>query len=215
MLDLHIRERSRGIRSLDDVMRLLYNEYAKRGRNYTPEDFQRAAEQVAGASLEDFFRLYVRGRAELNYNAALATAGLRLETGSGTDVEQQPRPAAEKAYLGATLTQDGDRLIVRNVPAGTPAYDQGLNANDQLVAVDGGRATLSFLNARLEEKRPGDVLRLSVFRFDELRTFEIKLGARREGAYRIVPLKEATAAQQKVYQDWLGATFPQPAGAVK
>ncbi len=130
-------------------------------------------------------------------------------------MEQQPRPAAEKAYLGATLTQDGDRLIVRNVPAGTPAYDQGLNANDQIVAVDGGRATLSFLNARLEEKRPGDVLRLSVFRFDELRTFEIKLGARRDGAYRIVPLKEATAAQQKVYQDWLGATFPQPAGAVK
>ncbi len=211
LLDLHIRECSRGARSLDDVLRLLYNEYAKRGRNYTPEDFQRAAEQVAGARLEDFFRLYVRGRAELNYNAALATAGLRLEIGSGADVEQ-PRPVAEKAYLGATLAEDGDRLMIRNVPAGTPAYDQGLNANDQIVAVDGARATLSFLNARLEEKRPGDVLRLSVFRLDELRTFEVKLGARREGAYRIVPLKEATAAQQKVYQDWLGASFPRPAG---
>ncbi|MET0625020.1 MAG: PDZ domain-containing protein [Pyrinomonadaceae bacterium] len=204
LLDLEIRGRSNGARSLDDVMRSLYEEYAKRGRNYTPEDFQRAAERAAGAGLEDFFRRYVRGRDELDYDAALGWAGLRLDTQS----DRAGRPAASVAYLGATLEERDGRLGVTNVPAGTPAYEQGLYAADQIVAVDGYRATLDFLNARLADKRPGDQLRLSVFRGDELRTLDIKLGARAAVAYRIVPLPAPTEQQRRIYQAWLGAPFP-------
>ena len=205
LLDMEIRKRSNGARSLDDVMRALYAEFFEKNRNYTPEDFQRAAEAAAGGSLDDFFRRYVRGREELDYDAALAVVGLRLDkTGAGDD----GRPAPAKAFLGGTLAQDGDRLMVRNVPAGTPAYEQGLNSGDQIVAVDGNRATLAFLNARLEEKRPGDQLALTVFRFDELRTFNIKLGARADAPYRILPVKQPTPDQTRNYQSWLGAPFP-------
>jgi predicted metalloprotease with PDZ domain len=205
LLDLEIRARSDGARSLDDVMRSLYEDFFKKNRNYTPQDFQRAAERAAGASLEDFFRRYVRGREELDYDAALARAGLKLDTGS----DKAGRPAAQAAYLGATLEEKDGRLGVTAVPAGTPAYEQGLYAFDQIVAVEGYRATLDFLNARLADKRPGDQLRLSVFRGDELRTLDIKLGARAAAAYRIVPLPAATEEQRRVYQSWLGAPFPQ------
>lgn len=107
MLDLEIRRRSAGARSLDDVMRLLYNEYAKRNRNYTPEDFQRACEQTAGGSLDEFFKTYVRGRGEIPYNTFLETVGLRLDTTGGA-----ARRASERPYLGATLDQQGERLVV-------------------------------------------------------------------------------------------------------
>src|SRR5205823_3034057 len=105
LLDLEIRKRSGGAHSLDDVMRALYTDFYKRGRNYTPADFQRVAEAEAGASLEDFFRRYVRGRDELDYNAALEVAGLRLDTSSTS----AGRPAAAEAYLGATFARDGER----------------------------------------------------------------------------------------------------------
>ena len=206
LLDLRIRALSNGARSLDDVMRYLYTEHAKRGRNFSPADFQRAAEIAAGQSMDDFFSRYVRGRDELDYNAALATAGLRLDTtGAPPDAA---KPAPQRTHLGATLVQDGDRLIVRNVPAGTPAYEQGLNANDQIIAIDGVRASLSFLNARLDEKRPGDTVSLSVFRFDELRNFSVKLAGRVEAPYRIVPVANPSDEQKKIYQSWLGAAFP-------
>jgi hypothetical protein len=39
-----------------------------------------------------------------------------------------------------------------------------------------------------------------------LSTLLIKLGARREGTYRIVPLPNATPAQKKIYLDWLKPT---------
>ena len=43
LLDLEIRKRTSGARSLDDVLRHLYAEFGKKNRNFTPEDFQRAA----------------------------------------------------------------------------------------------------------------------------------------------------------------------------
>jgi predicted metalloprotease with PDZ domain len=205
LLDLEIRRRSNGARSLDDVMRALYTDFYKKNRNYTSEDFQRVAEAAAGGSLEEFFRRYVRGREELDYDAALAWVGLRLDTTS----DASGRPAPQVADLGAALEEKDGRLTVKNVPAGTPAYEQGLAAADQIVAVDGYRATLAFLNERLADKRPGDQLTLSVFRGDELRALPFKLGARAAASYRIVPAPGATEQQKRNYQSWLGAPFPQ------
>ena len=214
LLDLEIRRRSNGARSLDDVLRALYNDYFKQGRNYTPEDFQRAAERAAGGGLEEFFRRYVRGREELDYDAALAWVGLRLDTAS--DAAGRPAPAV--AELGATFARDGEQvlgkavppgaLVVKNVPADTAAYEQGLNAGDQIVAVDGYRATADFLNERVAARRPGDALALTVFRGDELRTLNFKLGSRTAAAYRIVPRADAGEQQKRNYQAWLGASFP-------
>ncbi|MCA1614905.1 MAG: PDZ domain-containing protein [Acidobacteria bacterium] len=206
LLDLEIRRRSAGAKSLDDVMRHLYAEFGKRDRNFTPEDFQRGAELAAGSSLEDFFRRYVRGREELDYNAAFGAAGLQLLTAAG---EAGAQPAAPRPHFGATVRQEGDRLVVTNVPAGTPAYNFGLYAADQIVAVDGYRvATLDAFNARLLEHRPNEEAWLTVFRGDELRTLAVRLGARPEENYRIVPVKNPSPEQTRVYESWLASPFP-------
>ncbi|MFN2516689.1 MAG: M61 family metallopeptidase, partial [Pyrinomonadaceae bacterium] len=108
LLDLEIRRQSKGAKSLDDVMRYLYTEFYKKGRNFTPEDFQKVCEAMVGTSLDQFFEKYVRGREELDYNSALNAAGLRLETTAPSGATK----AIEKPYLGADLAQEGDRLMV-------------------------------------------------------------------------------------------------------
>ena len=163
LLDLEIRKRSKGTKSLDDVMRHLYTEFYKKDRNYTPADFQKVSELMAGVGLEDFFAKYVRGREELDYNASLVAAGLRLDT-TGATGAQKP---VEKAYLGADLVQEGDRLLVSRVYAGSPAYEQGLNTGDQIVALDNRRVTKEFFDARITEKKPGDLANLTIIRLDD------------------------------------------------
>src|ERR1043165_6657199 len=179
LLDLEIRKRSSGRKSLDDVMRYLYTDFFKQGRNYTPADFQKTCELMAGSSLEEFFARYVRGKEELDYNAALEAAGLKLDKG----VVMVGGKPLERPVLGAELEQDQDRLMVRNVRAGSAAYEQGLNAGEQIVALDNMRVTRDSLIARLGEKKPGDLNNLTIFRFDDLSTLLIKLGARTEGSY--------------------------------
>jgi predicted metalloprotease with PDZ domain len=93
---------------------------------------------------------------------------------------------------------------VRRVYAGSPAYDQGLNAGDQIIAMDNMRVTRDSFNARMAEKKAGEPVSLTIFRFDDLSTLLIKLGERREGTYRIVPLPNATEAQKRILRGWLG-----------
>lgn len=200
LLDLEIRKLSHNAKSLDDVMRALYTDFFKQGRNYTPADFQRLCEQMAGASLNDFFARYVRGREEHDYNRALLAAGLRLDVSEANGGVK----ATEKAYLGADLTQEGDRLMVSRVIEGSPAYEQGLNTGDQIVAFDNMRVTKDFFDARLAEKRPGQLVSLTIFRFDDLSALPIKLGSVSDAIYRIVPVENPSEEQRRIYQSWLG-----------
>ncbi len=197
LLDLEIRRRTSNAKSLDDVMRYLYHEFYEKNRNYTPTDFQKACELMAGSSLDDFFRSYVRGRDELNYNAALAAAGLELKAVAGDSARR------ERPYLGANLDQNGDRLVVRSVRSGTPAYEQGLNASDQIVALDGVRVNRDLFETLIGGKHPGDVIHLTLFRNDDLRTLEIKLGGRGDAPYKIVQSSSPTDEQKRIYQSWL------------
>lgn len=198
LLDLEIRRHTNGAKSLDDLMRYLYAEFYKKNRNYTPEDFQRAAELVAGASLENFFTRYVRGREELDYNASLNMVGLQLGA-----VGQSVVSPIERPYFGADLAQEGDRLMVRRVYSDSAAYDQGLNAGDQIVALDGTRVNQQLFSAKLGEKRVGDTLNLTLFRDDDLRIMPIKLGKRAVVDYRIMPIKQPTPAQIKQLKAWI------------
>ncbi|MDX6383567.1 MAG: hypothetical protein QOK48_1140 [Blastocatellia bacterium] len=210
LLDLDIRRRTGSAKSLDDVMRYLYSEFYLKGRNYTPADFQKACELAAGASLEDFFTRYVRGKDELTgvYNQELAGAGLRLEqAGFGIGLDEGDKILRLKTFLGADLeekTTDGF-VVIKDVRAGSPAYEQGLNAKDQIIALDGARVDKETFESLIAAKRPGDTVRILVFRFDNVRTFDIKLAGRVDGPYRIVPAPNAGELQRRIRRGWLGA----------
>ncbi len=196
MLDIAIRTASGGTKSMDDLLRHLYNEFYKKNRNYTPEDFQRAAEMMAGKSMDDFFSRYVRGEAEIDFNGIAGGLGLQLV---------MTEPGKGKAYIGAdTADQDG-RLMIRSIPANTPAYEQGLNTGDQIIAIDGYRASQSFLQTYIGEKKPGDKVRLTIFRFDKMRDMPFTLGSDPRKDFAFSPVETSTDEQKRLYRGYLNA----------
>jgi predicted metalloprotease with PDZ domain len=195
MLDITIRSASGGAKSLDDVMRYLYAEFYKKDKNFTSEDFQKAAELMAGKSLDEFFTNYVRGKAEIDYDSIVGSVGLRM-------ISRQDN--LSNAYIGANLAEENGRLIIRSIPAGTPAYEQGLNASDQIVAVDGYRASQTFLQSYINERKPGDTVTLSIFRFDKLREVDFKLGSDTRKEYSLIPMPDASDEQKRLYNQYLG-----------
>jgi predicted metalloprotease with PDZ domain len=207
LLDLEIRRRSNDAKSLDDVMRHLYHEFYEKNRNYTPADFQKACELMAGSSFEDFFARYVRGRDELPYNQIFAGAGLNLEqagqaVGGLGGFAPGPLPS-RKGFLGADLEDSGDFINVKDVRAGTPAYEQGLNARDKIVALDGARVNKETFEALIAAKKSGDIVHLTFFRNDDLRMLDIKLTGMIDAPYRIVPTPSAAQEQKRRYGGWI------------
>lgn len=87
LLDLEIRHITSSRKSLDDVFRELYRKfyleaakesYYLKGRGFRDEDFLAAASRVACADLSSFFKSYVSGTEELDYQKYLSYAGLKL-----------------------------------------------------------------------------------------------------------------------------------------
>ncbi|MFT3743494.1 MAG: PDZ domain-containing protein [Pyrinomonadaceae bacterium] len=194
MLDMAIRSATGGAKSLDDVMRTLYTDFFKKGKNYSPADFQKVSETVAGKSLDDFFAKYVRGVAEIDYNAFANPFGVNLN---------MKTPNASKAYIGADTTEANGVLSIRSLSAGTPAYEQGLNTGDQIVAIDGYRASSQFMTSYLNEKKPNDKIKLTIFRFDKLRDVDFVLGGDKRQEYDFSVVSGATEEQKKLYKQYL------------
>ncbi len=97
-LDLYLRAGSGNRRSLDDVFESLKRRtwnapnasYYLQGRGYTEADVERAASEVAGEDLHPWFERHVGGTDDLDYDALLARAGLRLVRDGAWSIEEIP-----------------------------------------------------------------------------------------------------------------------------
>lgn len=202
LLDLEIRRRTNGARSLDDVFRLMWKRfyldapaetYYYKGRGYRGEDFRAAVEEVAGGSFADFFAKYVSGTADLDYDAPFASVGLKLE---------RERRVQSSEY-GVRLARDGARLRVESLkPDGLGALS-GLREGDVLLRIGDKVATPAAARDLFEKgsvdptpvrvMRDGKETDVSVSEIPS--TIEVELESR----------GDATADQRATRQSWLGA----------
>jgi predicted metalloprotease with PDZ domain len=77
-LDTMLREETGGRKSLDDVMRLLYDTHGRTVKPIALADIAAAASRIAGRDLTAFFDTYVTKRNELPIGETLAKLGLDL-----------------------------------------------------------------------------------------------------------------------------------------
>lgn len=85
LLDAKIRCQTQGTKSLDDVMRLAYERYSG-AKGFTPEQFRKTTEEVAGVDLQTWFEKAVSSTDELDYAEVLDWFGLRFAPGDGSKI---------------------------------------------------------------------------------------------------------------------------------
>jgi predicted metalloprotease with PDZ domain len=120
LLDLAIREATDNRKSLDDVLRRMNDEYAKKGKFYDDSNGIRAAvEEVAGKSFEDFFGRYVSGTAEIPYNDFLALAGLELKANAAESGDEGGQPGGHLSISEIAHPSERQRRIREGLLRGT------------------------------------------------------------------------------------------------
>jgi predicted metalloprotease with PDZ domain len=236
LLDMRIRRATGGARSLDDVMRLAFERFAgDGGAGFTGDAFEALAAEVAATDLADFFERCLRTTQELDFREALDWLGLRFApagearppapsgsarppveaeaevavAASTPAVPPCPPPPEEKpGWLGATTRVDGGRLVVTEVRRGTPAYDAGLSADDELLAIDDYRVVAEKLGERLQAYRPGDRVSLLVARRERLLRLDAQLGEDPGEGWKLQVDPAATPEQRARLEAWLAGSTP-------
>ncbi len=213
LLDLEVRARSGGERSLDDVMRRAYAEFPETGPGYTTERFEAIASEAAGADLGAFFADHVRGVRELDYDRHLAPFGLKVawEPKSKDGGGARAGEPETRAWLGLRTKAEGARTVVAEVLESSPAWSAGLQAGEELLALDGFKVVPDQLEARIHERRPGDRVKIAVFRGDRLVEAEAALEGKPWARPAIVRRAEAGDAERRLYEGWLGEAWKPPA----
>jgi predicted metalloprotease with PDZ domain len=196
-LDILIRDATENRRSLDDVLRAMNENFAKKGKFYNDSaDIEATAESVANVSFRDFFAKYVAGTDEVPFAEILAKAGLDLKT-----VEtKQP-----DAGFRTSSNFEGTEVVVASVTAGGPAELAGMRAGDTLISI-GGEAASEGVEALLEQHQPGDTMKIRVSRNGAQREVSVKLGARTEMIFRVGEARGATEKQRSIREGMLHGT---------
>jgi predicted metalloprotease with PDZ domain len=210
LLDLELRKRSNGARSLDDVMRLLWKGYGD-GRGVPEDGVEKAVAEVAGESLKPFFDHALRSTEELDYSA-FAHVGLELKSRvrespsdkGGTPPRKDSKDAKPKGWLGVVTRGNA---TIATVLEGSPAMEAGLYPEDELVAFDGYKVDANGLSGRCEDKRPGSEIQLTVFRRDRLVELPVVLGPKPADAFYLAKVERPSEEQKAAYKAWLGVAF--------
>ena len=194
LLDAKIRKATNDAKSLDDAMRLAYSRYSGE-KGYTLDEFYQTMSEVAGVDLKPWFARAVDTTEELDYSEALDWFGLRFRP-----VDSR----TQRAWLGANTRVDAGRLVVSQVRRNTPAFNSGLNVDDEILAIDDVRVRPEGIAARLEQYKPGEKVSLLVARRDKIIRLDATLGLEPGRAWRIEPLPNPSEAQKQHVASWAG-----------
>ena len=204
LLDLEIRSRTRGHKSLLDVMRFMYHEfyegpassYYGPGRGYEEKDIAEALNSVTGSDFTPFFEHYVHGTDALPYQEILAMGGLQLRAETAPD-------AAPSLGVAAQPESRGMRIV--SILPGGAADRAGLSRDDLLTDFDGQSLASEDLATRLKTYPVGASVPINVERHGRRERITVTLDPPMRSQYAIVPLPSATTEQVAIREAWLAA----------
>jgi predicted metalloprotease with PDZ domain len=202
-LDLIISDSTRGRRGIDDVMRLMYDRFAKK-RAFTGVDIERAVHDVCQCNVHQFFDDHVRAAKPIDFNPLLAPLGLRvvLATAPVSDSTGQRYPDLRiTAYDLPT-----GRMRVRIMDPRTLWTSAGLHTGMEWVSLN--RIPIdSFPDFRraIRSIRLGDVVPVEVVRNGVTQQFNVRVTGYDRTRARVEEIPNATPAQLERRRVWLAA----------
>ena len=176
-LDLILRSETQGKSSLDDVMRILWQEYALQNKGTTDQCHQAIVERLLNRDCHAIFA-YLDNTDDIPLAPLLAEFGVdfTLRASQGSQDVGGTQHKGYKIAFGAKTQAAPMGLKIVSVAQGSPAHFAGLSAGDNLIAADNLQVNAQF-EAQLQHYSLGEAINLHWFRRDELMTGELVITA--------------------------------------
>ena len=207
LLDLTIRERTDGTKSLDDVMRTLWVRQRDTNEAIRPNEVEGIFATATGLDLSEELKAWTQEKKDLPFERLFAGAGLSI-CGTHTKTFDRSRliEGAVKSpapWLGIRTHVVGGKTIIRHVLSDSPASEAGLNPGDELIALGGLRVSHGTWMAQLALENDGAKIDVVIARRKRLMTLHAVLGEAPHDRFTVRLNKEASTDQCKRLEAWL------------
>jgi predicted metalloprotease with PDZ domain len=195
LLDAQIRIKTGGQRSLDDVMRRLWQDHLESG--YTQADFNKIVADIAGAEVVSWLENCIHTTDELDYSPLFSAYGLQFKQPKTPSPDEK-----QEVYFGADASVTDGRLMIKRIQRDSPAHKAGLNVDDEWIAINNFRIGNDW-NDRLSHYQPDDEIEALISRRGKLIRVPVRLAIKPATNWKLEPTKEPTAEQKNAFAQWL------------
>ena len=198
--DIFIRKNTDNKKSLDNVMRRLWNEFASKGKGYTEADYKKIIEEESGKDFSYYWNnyFYKANSYEPILNEALDYIGCELH--------MVPSRRVHEHLYGFKVGEPGGLTKVTEIYYGSPAEKCGLAVGDEIIAVNGMQ-----LKADMHEWMKffdDESTDLIVASGGYVKTVRLSAGKERWYANPKVRRKgDFSSAQARAWQAWSGKNY--------
>lgn len=202
MLDLIIRDSTRGTRGIDDVMRAMYTRFADRKPGFSGAQIEVTAERVCGCNLTQFFDDHVRNAKEIDFNRHLAPLGYRVEldTISVTDTTGRALPDLRLYPLSS---EDTAHTYIRITNPESAWAKAGLKTGMQLASINGNRiGNFQSFRAQTRTIKLGDTVAVEVRSNNRLETYRVTVSGYTRVRVQLLDVAFPTPAQKRRRALW-------------
>lgn len=175
VLDAMIIKSNNAKKSLDDFMKLVYTKYYKElGRGISSDELRMELEKLTKSSLTTFFDKHINGVETIDYVGILKEIGVFVQMDQG-----------EQMIFGISAQDEGGRLIIQRISAGSSAEQCGLSVNDEIISFNGFRVTKTTFTQYANGLNVGDEFNLIVNRDNQLMSLDCAMGVLPFSNYRM------------------------------
>lgn len=181
-LDLLIRDKTKNKKSLDSVMRGLYNKFLHDQKGINDTEIASLISTLAECDINKDIKQFISTTTMLPFTKLFKKFGLNLLVQNNTNAihtgllllkNQTIDNNNSKNELGCIFAKQNLGYQITKIYAKTLAQDCGLAVNDLILAINGIKVV--DIDKQLQYYQIGDILTLTIFRNDNLLTLKTKL----------------------------------------
>jgi predicted metalloprotease with PDZ domain len=189
LLDVLIRDATDNRKSLDDLLRILNNNYAMKNRFYdNSAAIEGVASAISGKSFEQFFQRYVAGTDEVPFSEIFGMAGLGV---------QPVRTSRADLGFETSSNFEGTEVTVVTVGQGSAAERAGIRVGDSVLSINGES------HFWVEDHQPGETVKIRISRAGKEREISLTLGAQSLQIFKVGELRDPTEKQRRIREGLL------------
>ena len=191
IIDIFIIDNSKGKQCLDHFFQHLYKKYfIEMNRGFSETEFKAELEKFVGKNLDEFYKKYIDGTDILPYAEVFDKVGISIIDNTSF-----------KPSFGATVREEGGKVMVKNVRAGSSAEEAGISVGDEIVGCNSYRVDQAMLEAMMSGLGTAETADLLIAREEKLFSVKVRMTNFRKPNFQLV--KQSNEKPTANFMYWL------------